>query len=116
MKTIEDLKNIINQEQKFIEKQRELKITKGTKPASKKIMLCKTVINYLESNPKKEWLEGQKFLLQCQIRNALEKYDYWLKHCCTENSLNKQKNLFNKENGITRKRQQIRFINFILNK
>ncbi|CAM4116816.1 MULTISPECIES: hypothetical protein [Flavobacterium] len=115
MKTVEELKLIIVREQKFIEEQRELKVTKGIKPASRKIALCNCVLAYLDSNPKEEWLKEQKFLLQCRIKNALSNYEYWVQYCTKESIPKKQKILFNKENGITRMRQQIRFINFILN-
>ena len=47
-------------------------------------------------------------------RNKLNNYDYWLKHCCTESDVKKQKNVFNKENDITKLRQQVRFISFLL--
>ncbi|MBF03215.1 MAG: hypothetical protein CMP76_07960 [Flavobacterium sp.] len=114
MKKITEIKASLKIEQEFVKKQRRLGIKKGVAPAIKKIRYYSSAIKYLETMPNEKWLLKKKEELQKIIRNKLNNYDYWLKHCCTESDVKKQKNVFNKENDITKLRQQVRFISFLL--
>lgn len=73
------------------------------------------IISYLETKPKETFIRAEKNRLERILASKLEQFTYWSNNICPkEIEGRRQRNLFNKELGLTLIRKQINTINFIL--
>lgn len=73
------------------------------------------IISYLETKPKETFVRAEKNRLERILASKMEQFTYWQNNICPiEIEGRKQRNLFNKEFGLTLIRKQINTINFIL--
>lgn len=73
------------------------------------------IIAYLETKPKETFIRAEKNRLERILAAKLDQFTYWSNNICPrEIEGRRQRNLFNKELGLTMIRKQINTINFIL--
>lgn len=72
---------------------------------------------YLETNPKQEFVEKEKYRIKRLIASKQAKFHYWKTNVLEDDtiSLIKKTRLFCKETGITQLRKQLKNLNFLLN-
>ncbi len=88
----------------------ELKSSTG-----RKADFLRSVLMYLETNPRIEFLQSEKARLEKIIEAKNAKYQYWIKNVVSHEVLEKdRRNLFNRETGITNCKRFLKTINYIL--
>lgn len=81
----------------------------------RKAEFLKSVLMYLETNPRKEFLQSEKQRLENVIEAKNKMFEYWVKNVVpTEIPEKSYRSLFNKENGITDCIRFLKTINYIL--
>lgn len=113
------MKNISELKQEILDNQKTMKDEKTTNrkynSLSKKNERIREIIMYLETSPREEYLKNEKTRMLKIIKSKESEYDYWSGNVCAkEIETKKRKAIFNRENGLTTLKRQIKTISYIL--
>ena len=97
MKTIQQLKDSI--------------YLNSTKNQKEKI---KFLILFLETKPNEELLLKRKLLIEKTIKNTELQYHYWLDNVSWLKENKESKKVFNDETGVTKLKQYLKTLNYLL--
>lgn len=113
MKSIQELKTEISENQKQMS---DSEITdRKYNSLSKKNELLSSIIMYLETNPKEEFLKADKSRMLKIIASKESQYAYWSSNICPDDvDVKKRRSIFNRELGLTALKRQVKTISYIL--
>jgi uncharacterized protein YlxP (DUF503 family) len=113
MKNTDDLKKEVAENIKLMKQKKDAGLK--YKSISKKNEELTSVIRYLESNPKEEYLKAEKEKIQKIIDSKKSQFNYWAENVCSQDVFQtKRRALFNKEVGITDLSKRLKTLNYIL--
>jgi hypothetical protein len=113
MKSTDDLKKEVAENIKLMKQKKEAGLRYNS--ISKKNEELKSIIRYLESNPKEEFLNAEKDKIQKIIDSKKNQFNYWTENVCPQDVYqSKRRALFNKEVGITDLSKRLKTLKYIL--
>jgi hypothetical protein len=113
MKNTDDLKKEVAENVKLMKQKKESGLRYTS--ISKKNEELNSVIRYLETNPKEEYLKAEKDKIQKIIDSKKSQFAYWAENVCSQDVFQtKRRNLFNKEVGISDLTKRLKTLNYIL--
>jgi hypothetical protein len=113
MKTAKELQKEVAENIKLMKQKKEAGLRYNS--ISKKNEELNSIIRYLESNPKEEFLNAEKDKIQKIIDSKKSQFPYWAENVCSQDvSQTKRRALFNKEVGITDLSKRLKTLNYIL--
>jgi len=94
---------------------KKLNAERKYKKLSRENELLRKIEMYLEHNPSEKSLNETRSKFQRIIKSKMDQYEYWLNNVKPDEvELKKARHYFNKENGLTHLRRQIKTLNLIL--
>lgn len=115
MKKLEDVKHEIALNKGYLMREGSKITDREYNKISRENELLETIARYLETKPSEESLKNTKERFERIIKNKSAQYGYWLGHVKPPEIEDKNaKTFFNKENGLTHLRRQIKTLNLIL--
>jgi len=111
MKTIEKVES---EKRDLINQLPDAKNDRATNKILNRIDFLKTIILYLETNPKEEFLQSEKLKLEKQIDNIDANFNAWILSDSSRKHLEKPLKTFHKEMKIEDVKKRLKTINYLL--
>jgi hypothetical protein len=116
MKTTSDLKLVIRINVDFLKSQSKETKRSVINKSLKEIKLYKDLLNYLETEPKEEFVVSEIKRLKKLINSKNSQFNYWQEQVCSQDiPIKKRRALFNKENEINKHKLQLKNLEILMN-